>query len=127
MTKQKTLITIVAAALLVGAVHNATAGPRNGAGNGKGMRGQSPRMVHMQQSLGLSEAQISQIREIRANGGGRDEIRGVLTEEQRSMMDAHRAARQSQGIAPGGPRNNADGAGYRGGNAGNPPAEPDPQ
>lgn len=79
---------------------------------GPGMRGQgqSPRMQLAQQNLGLSQEQVEQINTIRRNGGGRDEIRAALTEEQRAMMDAHRAARQGQG-GPGN-RGNRPGRGY---------------
>lgn len=82
----------------------------HGKGMGPGMRGQSPRMQHAQQNLGLSQEQVDQIGMIRRNGGGRDEIRAVLTEEQRAMMDEHRAARQGQG-GPGN-RGNRPGRGY---------------
>ena len=93
-----------------------------GNGQGPGMRnaGQQQRMAHIQQSLGLSQDQVEQIREIRRNGGGRDEIRGVLTEEQRTMMDEHRAARQGRGQGPGYRQGNR--GGYRAGQ-GNPPAD----
>jgi Spy/CpxP family protein refolding chaperone len=83
----------------------AWAGRGGGSGNAhaNGIRAgtqiQQQRMIHAQQRLGLSEAQMKQIRSIRENGGNREEIRSVLTEEQRAMMDAHRANRQGRGPA----------------------------
>lgn len=73
--------------------------PLDGNGYGKGPRGpdREQRAARMQQALGLSEAQMQQIREIRQNGGGRDEVRAVLSDEQRAMLDEHRANRQRQG------------------------------
>jgi len=65
-------------------------------GDERGMRGNSPRMAHLQQGLGLSDEQMTQIREIRENGGTRDDVRAVLTDEQRDLMDAHRANRQGR-------------------------------
>lgn len=94
---------------------------------GKGMRGNAPRMAHMQDALGLSDAQTQQIRDIRANGGTRDDVRAVLTEEQRAMMDTHRARRQGDRDGPYGNRKARDG-GYRGGNApSDPPTDPSGQ
>ena len=82
---------------------------------GQGTRGNGPRMQHMQQALNLSDEQVSQIREIRANGGGRDEVRAVMNDEQRAMMDEHRANRQGrENGARRGP-GYANGEGYRGG------------
>lgn len=96
-----------------------------GKGPGPGMRGQGARMQHIQQNLGLSQEQVDQIRTIRQNGGGRDEIRAVLTEEQRAKMDQHHAARQGRG----GPGNRGDrprpNDGY-GNGSGQAPAPPDP-
>jgi hypothetical protein len=81
---------------------NGNANAYSGA-NANGMRAgsqvQQHRMIHAQQRLGLSEAQMNQIRSIRENGGSREEVRSVLTEEQRAMMDAHRAERQGRGPA----------------------------
>ena len=86
--------------------------------NGQGSRGNGPRMQHMQQALNLSEAQVSQISEIRANGGSRDDVRAVLNDEQRAMMDEHRANRQGrENGARRGP-GYANGEGSRGGRNG---------
>jgi Spy/CpxP family protein refolding chaperone len=54
------------------------------------------RMQRMQKHLDLSDQQMSQMREIRANGGGREEMRGVLTEEQQAKAREHRQARKAR-------------------------------
>jgi Spy/CpxP family protein refolding chaperone len=91
----RALISLLILALAASSVHAQSSGK----GQGHGMRGpgQGQRMQHMQQALGLSQEQVDQIRSIRQNGGGRDEVRAVLSDEQRTMMDEHRAARQGQG------------------------------
>ena len=87
----------------------AFAGPAS-QGNGQGMQGggKGQRMAQMQQNLGLSQEQMDQMRSIRENGGGRDEMRAVLTDGQRAKMDEHRAMRQGQGNRP---RGNGQGNG----------------
>ena len=86
-----------------------------GQGKGQGNRGNGPRMQHMQQALNLSDEQVAQIHDIRANGGGRDDVRAVLNEEQRAMMDQHRASRQGQENGARRGQGYANGQGYRGG------------
>ncbi len=57
----------------------------------KGKRkGAEKRLKHMQEKLDLSEEQVSQIREIRSNGGSREDVAKVLTEEQLSLVKEHR-------------------------------------
>lgn len=71
-------------------------GDRQGANGGQ--RGNpEQRMQRMQQHLGLSDAQISQMREIRENGGSREDMRAVLSDEQRSTLQKHRAQRGGKG------------------------------
>ena len=71
----RALISLLVLALAASSVH---AQP-SGKGPGQGMRGpgQGQRMQHMQQALGLSQEQVEQIRSIRQNGGGRDEVSGA--------------------------------------------------
>lgn len=111
--------------LIVFLVSTAQAAPQ-GQGNSQGqsMRGggQGNRMAHFQESLGLSDEQVQQIRSLRQNGGGREDIRAVLTDEQRVMLDEQRASRQGRGGKGMGP-----GRGYGQGPgpaANNPYAEP---
>ena len=58
--------------------------------SGKGPKGgdRKERMERMREHLELSDAQVEQIREIRQNGGGRNEVRAVLTEDQQAKLDA---------------------------------------
>lgn len=70
----------------------------------EGQRGGPPtdeqraeRLARMQESLGLSDAQVRQIREIREQGGSREDIHAVLTEEQRNVMKERRAQHRGQG------------------------------
>lgn len=89
---KKTLLGLL---VLVFLSSTALAGQANGQGKQGGGKGQ--RMARMQQELGLSQEQMDQMRSIRENGGGRDEMRAVLSDEQRAQMDEHRAMRQGQG------------------------------
>ena len=60
---------------------------------GKGRQGgdRKERMERMREHLDLTDEQVEQIREIRKNGGGRDEVRAVLNEDQQAQLDAARA------------------------------------
>lgn len=110
----KTIVKLILPSILLLAMTAAAAEAGQGQ-NGQGRQGNGPRMQHMQQALNLSDEQVSQIRDIRANGGGRDEVRAVLNDEQRAMMDEHRANRQGrENGARRGP-GYANGEGYRGG------------
>lgn len=62
------------------------------------MRGQGkgPNLERMQQHLGLSDEQVAQIRQIKAEGGSREDIEAVLTDEQRQKMVEHRKQRQGK-------------------------------
>jgi Spy/CpxP family protein refolding chaperone len=90
--------TFIGILLLVFLASTAHSGPA-GKGNGQGARGggQNARMAHMQENLGLSQEQMEQIRSIRESGGGREEIRAVMTDEQQAKLDEHRANRQGRG------------------------------
>ena len=63
---------------------------------GRGKGNPEQRMQRMQKHLDLTDAQVSQIRDIRANGGGREEIRGVLTEDQQARAREHRQQRRDR-------------------------------
>jgi len=64
------------------------------AGEGQGRPTKEERLSRMQQHLDLSEDQVSQIREIHRNGGGREEVGAVLTVSQRSQVRNHKKHRQ---------------------------------
>ena len=66
------------------------------ANKGQGGERGGDRLARMQQHLGLSDDQVSQIRDIRANGGGREEVSQVLTEEQRTQLEEHRSEHRQQ-------------------------------
>ena len=90
--------------------------------NGEGdKRGGGDQMARMQEHLGLSNEQMEQIREIRQNGGGRDEIRAVFTDEQRALMDERRSQMQGRGGKEG-----HHGQGRPPGRADQPAREPQP-
>ncbi len=57
----------------------------------------SDRMAQMQKNLGLSDEQVAQIRQIRDNGGSKEEIHAVLTDEQLTLMKKRRAEMKGQG------------------------------
>jgi Spy/CpxP family protein refolding chaperone len=49
------------------------------------------RRAHIQQELGLSSEQVEQMREIREQGGSREDMRAILTEEQQTKAEEMRA------------------------------------
>ncbi len=57
----------------------------------------SDRMERMQKNLGLSDQQVAQIRQIRDNGGSKEEILTVLSDEQRELMKKRRAEMKGKG------------------------------
>jgi hypothetical protein len=48
--------------------------------------GKEERINRMREHLNLSDEQVSQIQSIKENGGGREEIAAVLTDDQRKQM-----------------------------------------
>ncbi len=84
---KKVLILILALAVVPAATF---------AGDNEGNRG-GDRMARMQEQLGLSDEQMKQIREIRENGGGREEMRAVFTDEQRALMKERRGQMEGSG------------------------------
>ncbi len=89
----KTLITLFLSALLASSAVYAEKG------EGKGKRGGNAedRLARMQKHLDLSDDQVSQIRDIRANGGGREDVRAVLTEDQQATMRERHEKRKAAG------------------------------
>ncbi len=55
------------------------------------------RMAHMRSYLALSDEQVAQMREVRENGGGREEMRAILNDEQLEKMDAMHQRRAKGG------------------------------
>jgi hypothetical protein len=54
-------------------------------------------MERMQKNLGLSDQQVTQIRQIRDNGGSKEEILAVLSDEQHELMKKRRAEMKGKG------------------------------
>ncbi len=54
------------------------------------------RLARLQRHLGLSDDQVSQMRDIRVTGGGREEVLEVLTDGQRSQLEEHRAQHRNR-------------------------------
>lgn len=65
-------------------------------GNRQGGQMSPERMARMQERLGLTDEQVQQMQEIRANGGSRKDMRAVLTDEQRATLDELRRNRQAR-------------------------------
>lgn len=76
--------------------------------DGEGRRGKGgdpeKRMAQMQKKLGLSDEQFTQMREIKANGGSREEMLAVMTEEQRAeakqLREQHRKIKKQRKQQP---------------------------
>jgi len=58
-------------------------------------RGGDP-LARMQKNLGLSDEQVTQLREIRQRDGSREEIRAVFTDEQWALLQERRRQAKSQ-------------------------------
>jgi len=67
-----------------------------GQGKGKGKQGGGDRLTRMQKNLGLSDDQVSQMREIGKRGGSREEMHAVMTVEQRGILRERRLQGKSQ-------------------------------
>ena len=77
------MITALAGSLLAATAHAGKGPPRS-------EEERAQRMERMKAHLELSDEQVAQIQQIRADGGGRDEIRAVLTEDQQAKLDEAR-------------------------------------
>ena len=53
-------------------------------------------LARMQKNLGLSDEQVTQLREIRQRDGSREEVRAVFTDEQWALMQERRRQAKSQ-------------------------------
>ena len=86
--------TRIAAAVLItmamsGAVHAGKGPPADEAERAE-------RMERMRAHLELSDEQVAEMQRIRAEGGGREDVREVLTDEQREKMDQMRERHRKQ-------------------------------
>jgi TolA-binding protein len=75
------------------------AGQDQGKGKSHGQQGSAERIARMQKNLGLTNDQVKQMLEISERGGSREEMRSVLTDEQKVIMRERRrqAKEQKQG------------------------------
>lgn len=93
---KKLIAVTVMLVLLSATAHAQSSGYKAPPDSGKdtGQAGNQPagreRLQRMQNRLGLSDEQVSQLREIRQRGGSREEIRAVFTDEQWAMMQERR-------------------------------------
>ena len=94
MKKSLTIVLGLALASSMALADKSEGGRSPEGGRGKGDPEQ--RMQRMQKHLDLSDEQVTQMREIRANGGGREEMRGVLTEDQQTKAREHRQKRKAR-------------------------------
>lgn len=67
-----------------------------GQGKGHGQQGSGDRIARMQKNLGLTDDQVKQMVEISESGGSREEMRAVLTEEQKVVMRERRRQAMEQ-------------------------------
>ena len=79
---KKLLISIMLITLFAATAH---AGQSN-SGNRQGNAQNKQRMAQMKQTLGLTDAQVAEMKKIRQNGGSKEDMRAVLTDEQRAQM-----------------------------------------
>jgi hypothetical protein len=63
----------------------------------KSKQANGDRMAKMQQNLGLNDEQVAQMRQIRDNGGSKEEFLAVLTEDQLEIMKKRRAEMKGKG------------------------------
>ena len=63
----------------------------------KSPQGDADRMDRMQQNLGLTDQQVAEMRQIRDNGGSKEEILAVLTKNQLEIMKKRRAEMKRKG------------------------------
>lgn len=106
------LIVTLSAILLITMAASADARGRGGqGGKGNGGYGGVDRQAQFQQELNLSDKQISQMQEIRLNGGTRDEIHSVLNDEQRAMVEERRSEMNGRGGRGGRGGRDGDGRG----------------
>ena len=93
----KKIIAVIAAALVAAPLAFA-----EGKGNSQkgGEHRAKHRAAHMQEQFGVTDEQLAQMREIRSNGGSREDVRAVLSDDQRSQMEQWRKDHPRSGQGP---------------------------
>ncbi|MEH6608481.1 MAG: hypothetical protein V7696_03855 [Halioglobus sp.] len=83
----KLRIVPIVAALVVASSLALAESDSNGSGKHKNHQRHA---THLQEKFGVSDDQLSQMREIRENGGSREDARAVLSDSQQDQMDQWR-------------------------------------
>ena len=93
----KKIIAVIAAALVAAPLAFA-----EGKGNGQqsSEHRAKHRAAHMPEQFGVSDEQLAQMREIRANGGSREDVQAVLSDDQRTQMEQWRKNHPHSGRGP---------------------------
>jgi len=93
----KKIIAVIAAALVAAPLAFA-----EGKGNGQQSTEHRAkhRAAHMQEQFGVSDEQLAQMREIRSNGGSREDVQAVLSDDQRTQMEQWRKDHPHSGRGP---------------------------
>ena len=118
----KNLFTLILLTAFLTTVANAAENKPDGQNNtggqerpeGQNRRGSPDQMARMKEHLGLSDEQTAQIIEIRKNGGGRQEIQAIFTEEQRQLIRERRGQGKGQRRNQSGNKPRANGQGTPG-------------
>jgi hypothetical protein len=93
----KKIIAVITAALVAAPLAFA-----EGKGNGQqsSEHRAKHRAAHMQEQFGVSDEQLAQMREIRSNGGSREDVQAVLSDDQRTQMEQWRKNHPHSGRGP---------------------------
>ncbi|MFT6285991.1 MAG: hypothetical protein ACJAYC_002435 [Halieaceae bacterium] len=83
----KLIIIPTVAALVVASSLALAESDRNGSGKHNNHQRHA---AHLQQKFGVSDDQLAQMREIRENGGSREDAKAVLSDSQQNQMDQWR-------------------------------------
>jgi Spy/CpxP family protein refolding chaperone len=95
---KKLIVSIILLSLLAATTLSAQSG--SSPQNPEAAKGQ--RMAKLKKELNLTDQQVAEMKQIRENGGSKEEVRAVLTPEQQTKMDKLREQAKSQraGNAP---------------------------
>jgi Spy/CpxP family protein refolding chaperone len=83
---KKLLISIMLITLFAATVHAA----QNQSDDRQGNASKKQRSAQMRKELNLTDAQVAEMKKIRQNGGTKEDMRAVLTDEQRAKVDSMR-------------------------------------
>jgi molybdenum-dependent DNA-binding transcriptional regulator ModE len=72
--------------------------PTAAAQENKAKPSKEERLVRMQEHLNLSDDQVEEIRTVHSNGGGRDQVSAILTDDQREQLKSFRKSGKEERI-----------------------------